>query len=390
MGLIYLDNNATTRIDDRVLDCMLPYLRDSYGNASSLQHRIGREAHSAVERAREQVAEKLHVKENEISFCSGATEAINMVLKGIAQAYASKGKHIITCETEHQAVLNACKQLAKTGTEISYLKVNKEGQIDLSALQELMREDTILVCLMAANNETGLLHPLAEIAALCQEKEVLFFSDATQLIGKQEINLAEIPIDILALSAHKFHGPKGVGALFVRRKRKPIQIPALIAGGNQERALRAGTLNVPGIVGLGKAIELAKLPSLIKDYRDYLEKQIIAHVPEVIVHAQSAPRLSNCSSIAFRHIKSAEIMSALPHIALAAGSACASGLLDPSHVLKAMHFSDEDAFSTVRISLSRFTQQAEIEQASTAIIQAVAEIRSMSPIWSLYLDGSIE
>lgn len=390
MGLIYLDNNATTRIDDRVLDSMLPYLKDHYGNASSMQHRMGREAHTAVERAREQLAQKLRVKENEIFFNSGATESINQVLKGVAQAYNRKGNHIITCLTEHHAVLNACQQLAKTGSEISYLKVDQHGQIDLTELKALIRPDTILVCLMAANNETGVLHPLADIAALCQEKDVLFFCDATQLIGKKELDLSEIPIDILALSAHKFHGPKGVGALYVRRKRKPIQIPSLIAGGYQEKGIRAGTLNVPGIVGLGKAIVIASLPRTITDYRDYLENQVKTHIPEVIIHGQSVPRLGNTSSIAFRHIKSAEIMSALPDIALSSGSACASGLLDPSHVLKAMHCSNEDAFSSVRISLSRFTEQKEIEHMTAALIEAVANIRSISPIWGLYLDGSIE
>lgn len=389
MGLIYLDNNATTRIDEQVLNSMLPFLRDHYGNASSLQHRMGREAHAAVEQARRQVAGRLHARENEIIFTSGATEGINMALRGVAHAYASQGKHIITCATEHRAVLSTCQHLEKQGFQVTYLPVDSSGTIDLALLQASIKKETILVCLMAANNETGVLHPIEAIAELCQEKEVLFFCDATQMVGKKEIDLQKTPIDILALSAHKIHGPKGIGALFIRRKSKPIQVPALITGGSQEKGLRGGTLNVPSIVGLGKALETAYLPSNIQEYRDYLEQQVSARVPEVQIHSKTVARLGNTSNIAFRHIKSAEIMSELPDIVLSAGSACASGLLDPSHVLKAMHLSDEDAFSSIRIGLSRYTERKEIEQATEKLIQAVEVIRARSPIWQLYLDGNL-
>lgn len=389
MGLIYLDNNATTRIDEQVLNSMLPFLRDNYGNASSLQHRMGREANNAVEHARRQVASRLHVRENEIIFTSGATEGINMALRGIAKAYVGQGKHIITCTTEHRAVLSTCQNLEKQGFTVTYLPVDEAGNIDLDVLLASITPETILVSLMAANNETGVLHPLESIAQICQEKDVLFFCDATQLVGKKEIDLQRIPIDILALSAHKIHGPKGIGALFIRRKSKPIQIPALISGGSQEKGLRGGTLNVPSIVGLGKAIETAYLPSNIQEYRDYIEQQVALRVPEIQVHSKDASRLGNTSNIAFRHIKSAEIMSELPDIVLSAGSACASGLLDPSHVLKAMHLSDADAFSSIRIGLSRYTERKEIEQATEMLIQAVETIRARSPIWQLYLDGSL-
>ncbi|NGM65294.1 cysteine desulfurase family protein [Sphingobacterium sp. SGR-19] len=390
MSWIYLDNNATTKIDPLVLDAMLPFLQESYGNPSAVQHRIGREANQAVALAREQIAQKFHVKESEIFFNSGATEGINTVLRGIAYAYARKGKHIITCQTEHKAVLTTCAQLERNGMEITYLPVDHNGVIDLQMLRDNVRSDTILVCIMAANNESGAVHPIPEIAQICQEKDVLFFCDATQLVGKQDIDLQQIPIDILTFSAHKFHGPKGIGALYVRRKRKPIQIPPLISGGQQENSFRGGTLNVPNIVGCGKALEMSNAHPQIVQYRDELEKQIKLRIPEVIIHSEQAPRLHNTSFIALRHIKAAEIMAALPHIALSSGSACTSGLLDPSHVLKAMGVSDDDAYASVRFSLSKFTTKADVEQTVDDLVKAVQRLRTTSPIWQLFKDGSIE
>ncbi|MBD1425935.1 cysteine desulfurase family protein [Sphingobacterium arenae] len=389
MSWIYLDNNATTKMASEVLDAMLPFLQESYGNASSVQHRIGREANQAVALAREQIAQKLHVKESEIFFNSGATEGINTVLRGIAHAYARKGKHIITCQTEHKAVLSTCAQLERTGVEITYLPVNKTGEIALQMLRDSIRPDTILVCIMAANNESGIIHPISAIAEICQEKDVLFFCDATQLVGKQEIDLQRIPIDILTFSAHKFHGPTGVGVLYVRRKRKPIQIPPLISGGQQENGFRGGTLNVAPIVGCGKALIMTNLHPEIEQYRDELEKQIKLQIPEIMIHGEHAQRLSNTSFIAFRHIKAAEIMTALPHIALSSGSACTSGLLDPSHVLKAMAVSDDDAFASVRFSLSKFTTKAEVEETINDLAKAVSRLRSSSPAWQLFKDGLI-
>lgn len=390
MSHIYLDNNATTKLDPSVLEEMLPYLRESYGNPSSIQYRLGREASQAVEAARRQVAEKLVVRESEVFFNSGATEGVNTVLRGIASAYSRKGKHIITCRTEHKAVLNTCELLEKQGLEISYLSVDKLGNIDIQELRDTIREDTILVCLMAANNETGVIHPICEIADLCEERDVLYFCDATQLVGKENFSLQSIPIDILVFSAHKFHGPKGVGALYIRRKRKPIQIPPLVTGGQQEGGLRGGTLNVPNIVGLGKALHIASPHSHLARYRDYMEGEILKYLPEVIIHGDSANRLANTSNISFRHIKAAEIITALPDISVSSGSACASGLLDPSHVLKAMGYSDDDAFGSVRISMSKYTQREDIERATREIIKLVENIRSSSPIWKLYKDGLID
>ncbi len=390
MSWIYLDNNATTKIDPQVLDAMLPFLQESYGNASSVQHRIGREANQAVALARQQIAQKFDVKDSEIFFNSGATEGINTVLRGIAYAYVRKGKHIITCQTEHKAVLTTCSQLERNGIEITYLPVSQSGELDLQLLRDSIRPDTILVCIMAANNESGVVHPISAIAHICQEKDVLFFCDATQLVAKQEVNLKQIPIDILTFSAHKFHGPKGVGALYVRRKRKPIQIPPLISGGQQENGFRGGTLDVPSIVGCGKALEIANSHPEIRQYRDYLEDQISLKIPEVIIHGEQASRLNNTSFIAFRHIKAAELMTALPHIALSSGSACTSGLLDPSHVLKAMGVRDDDAFASIRFSFSKFTTRTDVEQTVNDLAKTVQRLRSSSPIWQLFKEGIID
>lgn len=389
MSLLYLDNNATTKIDAEVLDAMLPFLKESYGNASSVQHRLGRDAHQAVALAREQVARKLQVKDSEVFFNSGATEGINTVLRGIAHAYTRKGKHIITCRTEHQAVLSTCSLLERQGLEITYLPVSPQGEIDLQLLRDSIRADTVLVCIMAANNETGVIHPIADIAAICQEKDTLFFCDATQLVGKEEIDLQQIPIDILTFSAHKFHGPKGVGVLYVRRKRRPIQIPTLLSGGQQENGFRGGTLDVPNIAGCGKALEISSPHPDTRLLREYLEEQIKLKIPAVTVYGEQAPRLDNTSFIAFRHTKASEVMTSLPHIALSSGSACTSGLLDPSHVLKAMGVADEDAYASIRFSLSKYTTREEIQQVVSDLTLTVSKIRSTSPVWELFNEGMI-
>lgn len=390
MSWIYLDNNATTKIDPKVLDAMLPFLQESYGNASSVQHRIGRESNQAVALARQQIAQKFDVKDSEIFFNSGATEGINTVLRGIAYAYTRKGKHMITCQTEHKAVLTTCAQLERRGIEVTYLPVDRNGELDLQLLRDNIRPDTILVSIMAANNESGVIHPISAIADICQEKDVLFFCDATQWIGKQEINLKQIPIDILTFSAHKFHGPKGIGGLYIRRKRKPIQIPQLISGGQQENGFRGGTLNVPNIVGCGKALSITGTHPELKLYRDELEKQIKLQIPEIIIHGEQAQRLDNTSFIAFRHLKAAELMTALPHIALSSGSACTSGLLDPSHVLKAMDVRDDDAFASVRFSLSKFTTKTDVDQTVNDLAKTVERLRYSSPIWQLFKEGAID
>lgn len=390
--MIYLDNNATTRIDDDVLNEMLPYLKENYGNASSVQHKLGRAGHLAVENSRNIIARSLYVQAKEIFFTSGSTESISTVIKGIYTRYKSIGKHIITCQTEHKAVLSTCESLAKQGAEITYLSVNNEGNIDLDELADLMTHETILVCIMSANNETGIIHPIEKIAHICQSKDVLFFCDATQSIAKDPINLSQIPIDILCLSAHKFHGPKGVGALFIRRKSKPIQIEPLIIGGKQENSFRAGTYNVANIVGLGKAVEvLDHINNVnISTLRDYFEQRVHEEIDDCRILGKNNNRLPNTSNIQFKHIRSTELMTQLPEIAISSGSACISGDRNPSHVLIAMHLTDEEALSCIRFSLSKYTSKAEMDIVIQQLKLAVEKSRSNSPIWQMYKAGLLD
>ncbi|MQP30119.1 aminotransferase class V-fold PLP-dependent enzyme [Sphingobacterium faecium] len=386
--MIYLDNNATTRIMDDVWETMVPYFIHNYANASSLYHSMGREANAAVEKARIQVAQALNCQTKEVFFNSGATESINTVLKGIYKNYQSKGKHIITLKTEHKAVLTTLQDLEKEGALVTYLEVDRTGKIDLNMLEKHITSQTILVCIMAANNETGYIHPIDEISAICNRKDCLYFCDATQYIGKIPLDLAQTPIDILCLSAHKLHGPKGIGALFIRRKSRPIQISALIAGGGQEHGFRAGTYNVPNIVGLGAAMVHIPHDGAIMQLRNDLENALSA-IPEVYIHAKEVSRLPNTTSICFRHLLASELMTHCPQLALSSGSACVSGTRDPSHVLLTMGVSKEDALATVRFSLSRLTTKQEIYTTINLITAAVTKIRENSPIWQLFQAGLI-
>lgn len=390
--MIYLDNNATTRIDDEVLDTMLPYLKEEYGNASSIQHKLGRNAHQAVENSRNEIAKFLKVNPKEIFFNSGSTEAISTVIKGVYERYHSKGNHIITCQTEHKAVLATCETIEKKAGKVTYLPVNREGQIDLIQLENSITDATILVCIMSANNETGVIHPIAEIAKICQSKDVLFFCDATQSIGKQHIDLSAIPIDILCISAHKFHGPKGIGALFVRRRSKPIQIEPLIRGGKQENGFRAGTYNVPNIVGLGKAIQKINKTNVlsIEKLRDYFENRIVKEIEESHILGGTLPRLGNTSNIHFKYVRSSELMTKMNDIALSSGSACATGDRDPSPVLLAMHLTAEEALCCIRFSFSKFNSLLEIDTVIEILKDKINRIRQQSPIWQMYKDGLLE
>ncbi|MGO1595239.1 MAG: cysteine desulfurase family protein [Sphingobacterium sp.] len=390
MEFCYFDNNATTQLDKKVLEAMLPYLQDAYGNASSLQHQLGREASHGVEKAREQVASLLNVQSREILFTSGATESINMVIHGIALSYRSKGRHIITCQTEHKAVLSACQAMEKhEGVQVTYLSVDQNGRIDLQELEDAIRPDTILVSLMAANNETGVLHPIDKIASICEKHDVLFFCDATQWVRKIPLDLTTIPIDLLCLSAHKIHGPKGIGALFIRRRRKPIQVPALIHGGQQEYGLRGGTYPVHQIVGLGAASARPHQDLPSSTLRDYFEKRIKTEIEDIIIHGQNVPRLPNTSNIQFKHVRANDLMTKLPDVAVSTGSACVSGSRDPSHVLTAMGIGDQDAFCTLRFSFSAFSSEHEVDQAIPRIKHAVELIRKQSPVWQMYKEGLI-
>ncbi|UPZ35023.1 cysteine desulfurase [Sphingobacterium sp. PCS056] len=386
--LIYLDNNATTRIMDDVWNTMVPYFIHNYANASSLYHSMGREANAVIEKARTQVAQALNCQTKEIFFNSGATESINTVIKGIFKNYQSKGKHIITVRTEHKAVLTTIQDLERQGAVVTYLEVDHSGKIDLTLLEDHITPETILVCIMAANNETGYIHPIKEIAAICNRKDCFYFCDATQYIGKIPLDLAQTPIDILCLSAHKLHGPKGIGALFIRRKSKPIQVSPLIVGGGQEHGFRAGTYNVPNIVGLGAAIINIPHDDTIMQLRNNLESAL-STLPEVYIHAKEVSRLPNTTSICFRHILASELMTHCPQLALSSGSACVSGTRDPSHVLLAMGVSKEDALATVRFSLSRLTTTEEIAATISLITEALIKIRQNSPIWQLFQAGLI-
>lgn len=386
--LIYLDNNATTRIMDDVWNTMVPYFIHNYANASSVYHSMGREANAAIEKARMQVAQALNCQTKEIFFNSGATESINTVIKGIFKNYQSKGKHIITVRTEHKAVLTTIQDLERQGAVVTYLEVDHSGKIDLILLEDHITPETILVCIMAANNETGYIHPIKEIAAICNRKDCLYFCDATQYIGKIPLDLAQTPIDILCLSAHKLHGPKGIGALFIRRKSKPIQVSPLIVGGGQEHGFRAGTYNVPNIVGLGATIINIPHDDTIMQLRNNLESAL-STLPEVYIHAKEVSRLPNTTSICFRHILASELMTHCPQLALSSGSACVSGTRDPSHVLLAMGVSKEDALATVRFSLSRLTTTEEIAATISLITEALIKIRQNSPIWQLFQAGLI-
>jgi len=387
--MIYLDNNATTRIDDAVLDAMLPFLKEEYGNASSLQHKLGRTAHQAIEKSRSSIANYFGASSKEIYFTSGATESINMVLRGIFERYQSIGKHIITTKSEHKAVLTTLEILTKKGAEITYLPLDDQGNINLSDLENSIRPDTILVCLMQSNNETGVIHPLAKIAEIISSKNVLLFSDTTQAIGKLAFDYTKSGIDICCFSAHKLHGPKGIGGLYIKRKTRPIQIEPLITGGKQENSLRGGTYNTPSIVGMGKAFELISLEyhEQIAELRNYFENRILQEIEDTAVHASHADRLCNTTNIIFKHVKSAELMPKLINIAVSSGSACVSGDRDPSHVLTAMGIAAEDALCSLRFSLSKFTTKEELDVAIEDIKSAVQKIRKDSPIWQLYKSG---
>lgn len=390
MDYCYFDNNATTKIDNQVFEAMLPYLKDSYGNASSIQHKLGRQANHAVEKARLQIAELLNVNPKEIYFSSGSTESINTVIKGISKAYQSKGNHIITSSAEHKAVLSSCHAVEKEGMQVSYLKVNKFGVIDLEELKNTITDKTVLISIMAANNETGVLQPIEEIAKICLENDVIFFCDATQWIGKLPLDLSKIPIDIICLSAHKIHGPKGIGAIYIRRKTKPTQIPALIVGGKQESGFRGGTYAVHQIVGLGEAAKQVDFDNdKVEEVRDYFEKRLLEEIEESEIKTLGSNRLPNSSNIHIKHVKATELMTKLPTIAISSGSACVSGDRDPSHVLKAMGYTDDEAYCSLRFSFSKYNSKAQIDYAIPLIKAACESIRKDSPIWEMYKEGLI-
>lgn len=385
--IIYLDNNATTPIDERVLNAMLPFLREQFANASST-HLFGVSAHEAVKEARKQVADIIGAEPHEIIFTSGATEAINIAIKGVAENYQSKGKHIITVATEHSAVLDTCKNLETKGFEVTYLPVNTDGLVNLNEFKSALRNDTILVSVMLANNETGVIQPINEIAEITHAAGALFMTDATQAVGKIEVNVDEIGADLLCLSGHKLYAPKGVGALFVRQRNKRVKIPALVHGGGHEKGLRSGTLNVPGIVALGEACsiaisEMAKNAEKVGALRDYLEAELLK-IDGSSVNGNTNARLYNTSNILFLGADSDAIIMGLsnaeneqPLIAVSNGSACTSASIEPSHVLTAMGLDEVAAFSSIRFSIGKFNTQKEMDIVIDAVKNVVLQLREM-------------
>lgn len=372
---IYLDYNATTPVDKRVLETMLPYFSEKFGNASSRTHAFGWIAEDAVKTARLQLANLLNCIEQEIVFTSGSTEAINLAIKGVWENYQTKGKHIITVKTEHKAVLDTCKALERKGADITYLSVDREGLIDLQELKNTLRPDTILVAVMYANNETGVIQPIKQIADLVHSNKSIFLCDATQAIGKINIDVEEDRIDLMCISAHKLYGPKGVGALYVRRKDPRVTLFPQIDGGGHERGLRSGTLNVTGIVGLGKACELAKQEmwedaARISKLRTKLEQQLCT-LENVFINGSTKHRLFNTTNICFQGIRSKTIINKTPTIAVAMGSACTSAVAEPSHVLKAMAVNDEDSYSSIRFSLGKYTTEEEINEVVETFIKVI-------------------
>jgi cysteine desulfurase len=376
---IYLDHNATTPVDERVLETMLPYFSLHFGNAASNSHSYGWVAKEAVETARQQVATLINCLPQELIFTSGATESVNLAIKSVAEVYATKGKQIVTVATEHAAVLDSCLNLEQKGYQLTVLPVDREGHIDLQQLENAITQETILVCIMSANNETGVLHPMEEISKIVHSKNSLLLCDATQAVGKIIVDVQQQGIDLLALSAHKLYGPKGVGALYVRRKDPRVSLVAQIHGGGHERGLRSGTLNVPGIVGLGKAAEIAAAEmwdnaARISRLRTILE-QHIQDLGNVYINGDIRNRLPNTTNLAIAGIKAEQLISKMPRLAMATGSACSSALPQPSHVLKAIGLSDEMAYASLRLSLGKNTSQEDIENTIRLFQTIVPEMR---------------
>jgi cysteine desulfurase len=389
---IYLDNNATTPCDPRVVETMVPYFFQHHGNAASRSHPFGWEAEEAVDYAREQVAKLIDADPKEIVFTSGATESDNLALKGVFEMYARKGNHIITLKTEHKAVLDTCHKLEKQGAEVTYLDVQQDGLVDLADLEAAIKPNTILVSIMWANNETGVIQPMKEIGEICAKHGVLFFSDATQAVGKIKTHPREMGIHLMAFTAHKMYGPKGVGALYVSRKNPRVKVTAQMDGGGHERGMRSGTLNVPGIVGFGKAAEIAMKEmdqdaARLSRLRDKLESGFM-QLEEVYVNGNRDHRMPHVTNISFKHVEGEGLMMTFnQEIALSSGSACTSASLEPSYVLVALGLGDDLAHSSLRFSLGRFTTEQDVDYALLAISKGVQHMRDLSPIWEMYKEG---
>jgi cysteine desulfurase len=392
MKPIYLDNSATTPVDPRVLEAMLPYFTERFGNAASRNHRFGWQAKDAVEAARSQVAQLIGADPQDIVFTSGATESDNIATKGVAHMYRDKGNHIITQVTEHKAIIDPCKYLEREGFRVTFLPVDNTGAIDLNALKDAITNETILVSIMAANNEIGTVQPLKEIGAICRERSILFHTDATQAYGKIPIDVEAMGIDLLSCSAHKIHGPKGIGALYVRRKGPRVRAEPVLHGGGHERGMRSGTLNVPGIVGLGKAAELchremSEESRRIAGLRDRLWDGLRERLDEVHRNGNPAACVPNILNVSFAYVEGESLMMAMDDIAVSSGSACTSASLEPSYVLRALGVRDDLAHGSIRFSIGRFNTQDEIDYVVGRVAAAVARLREMSPLYEMAQEG---
>jgi cysteine desulfurase len=389
---IYMDNHATSPLDPRVLEAMMPYLTGIFGNAASRNHSFGWEAEGAVEKAREQVAKLIGATAKEIIFTSGSTESNNLALKGIAEMYRERGNHIITQVTEHKAVLDTCKRLEKSGYRVTYLPVKADGLVDLEDLKRAFDDKTILVSIMFANNEIGVVQPVAEIGKLCRERNVIFHTDAVQAVGKIPVDVNSMNIDVLSLTAHKLYGPKGVGALYVRRRNPRVQISEQINGGGHERGMRSGTLNVPGIVGLGKACELAGQEMAaegerLSKLRDKLKTKLESSLDYIHVNGSMEHRLPNNLNISFVYVEGESLLMGINDVAVSSGSACTSATLEPSYVLKALGLGDDVAHSSIRFGLGRFNSEAEVDYVADKVIDIVKKLRELSPLYEMVKEG---
>lgn len=389
---IYFDNQATTRTDPRVVEAMLPFFSDVFGNAASRNHAFGWEAEEAVEKARAQIAKLIGATAKEIIFTSGATESNNLAIKGIAEMYRERGNHIITQVTEHKAVLDTCKRLEKSGYQVTYLPVKADGLIDIEELKRAMTDKTILVSIMIANNEIGVIQPVEEIGKLCHERNVLFHTDGVQAVGKIPVDVNAMQIDALSLSGHKIYGPKGVGALYVRRRNPRVQISEQINGGGHERGMRSGTLNVTGIVGLGKACELCmeEMESEAKrlsGLRDKLKAKLEASLDYVHVNGSMEHRLPNNLNMSFVYVEGESLLMGINDIAVSSGSACTSATLEPSYVLKALGLGDDVAHSSIRFGFGRFNTEPEVDYVADKIIDVVKKLRELSPLYEMVKEG---
>jgi cysteine desulfurase len=389
---IYFDNHATTPTDPRVVEAMLPYFNTKFGNAASRNHSFGWEAEKAVDDARKKIADLIGATAKEIVFTSGATESDNLAIKGVAEMYAEKGNHIITAATEHKAVLDTCKKLEKHGYRVTYLPLKADGLVDLDMLRESITDKTVLITIMYANNEIGVLQPIAEIGKLAHERGILFHTDGVQAVGKVPVNVIKDNIDLMSISAHKIYGPKGVGALYVRRKSPRVQITAQMDGGGHERGMRSGTLNVPGIAGLGEACaichrEMAEEGKRLGYLRDKLKNKLETELDEVFINGSMEDRLPHNLNMSFAYVEGESLLMGINDVAVSSGSACTSATLEPSYVLKALGVGDDLAHTSIRFGLGRFNTEEEVDYVAGRVIEVVRKLRELSPLYEMAKEG---